>query len=204
MERRLAAILAADVMGYSRLTERNEEASTATLRAYLAVVEEAIAAHKGHIFSSAGDGLVAEFPSIVEAIRCAVEIQNEIAVRNASIPKTERMQFRIGVNLGDVIVEDNNLYGTGVNIAVRLEQLATPGGICISQTVYDQVRKLVEIPIEDIGERRLKNIAESVHVYRVLPAPLPWFTRLLSRSNAHLRRSGVTALIFLLTVLVAG
>ena len=104
MERRLAAILAADVMGYSRHTERNEEVSTTTLREYRAVVEAAIAAHKGHIFSSAGDGLVAEFPSIVEAIRCAVEIQNEIATRNASVPENERMQFRIGVNLGDVIV----------------------------------------------------------------------------------------------------
>jgi TolB-like protein/class 3 adenylate cyclase/cytochrome c-type biogenesis protein CcmH/NrfG len=181
MERRLAAILAADVMGYSRLTERDEEASTATLRMYRAVVEESITAHRGHIFSSAGDGVVAEFPSIVEAIRCAVEIQNEIAERNASVPKDDQMQFRIGVNLGDVIVEDNDLYGTGVNVAVRLEQLAQPGGICISQTVYDQVRKIVEIPFQDIGERRLKNIADPVHVYRILPEPLPWLNRVLSR-----------------------
>ena len=164
------------------------------------MVEAAIAAHKGHIFSSAGDGLVAEFPSIVEAIRCAVEIQNEIATRNASVPENERMQFRIGVNLGDVIVEDNNLYGSGVNVAVRLEQLAEPGGICISQTVYDQVRKIVEIPFEDMGERRLKNIAEPVHVYRILPAPLPWFNRLLSRSNIHLRRSRIAPLIFFLLI----
>ena len=142
MERRLAAILAADVKGYSRLTELNEEASTATLRMYRAVVEESISAHRGHVFSSAGDGVVAEFPSVVEAIRCGVEIQNEIAERNASVPEDGRMQFRIGINLGDVIVEENNLYGTGVNVAVRLEQLAEPGGICISQTVYDQVRKI--------------------------------------------------------------
>ena len=172
MERRLAAILAADVKGYSHLTELNEEASTATLRMYRAVVEESISAHKGHVFSSAGDGVVAEFPSIVEAIRCAVEIQNEIAERNASVPKNAQMQFRIGVNLGDVIAEENNLYGTGVNVAVRLEQLADAGGICISQTVYDQIRKIVEMPFEDIGERRLKNIAEPVHVYRILPSPL--------------------------------
>ena len=124
MERRLAAILAADVKGYSHLTELNEEASTATLRTYRAVVEESISAHSGHVFSSAGDSVVAEFPSIVEAIRCAVEIQNEIAERNASVPKNAQMQFRIGVNLGDVIAEENNLYGTGVNVAVRLEQLA--------------------------------------------------------------------------------
>jgi class 3 adenylate cyclase len=180
MERRLAAILAADVQEYSHLTELNEEGSTATLCRYRAVVEESIAAHKGHIFSSAGDGVVAEFPSIVEAIRCAGEIQNEIAERNDSVPKDERMQFRIGVNLGDVIAEENNLYGSGVNVAVRLEQLAEPGGILLSQTVYDQVRRIVEIPFEDVGERRLKNIAEPVHVYRVLPAPLPRLNRFLS------------------------
>ena len=203
MERRLTAILAADVKGYSHLTELNEEASTATLRMYRAVVEESISAHRGHVFSSAGDGVVAEFPSVVEAIRCGVEIQNEIAERNASVPEAGRMQFRIGVNLGDVIAEENNLYGTGVNVAVRLEQLAQAGGICISQTVYDQVRKIVEIPFEDIGERRLKNIAEPVHVYRILPAPLPWLNRLFSRSNIHRRHLGVAAGVFLLLLAVA-
>ena len=202
MERRLTAILAADVKGYSHLTELNEEASTATLRMYRAVVEEFISAHRGHVFSSAGDGLVAEFPSVVEAIRCGVEIQNEIAERNASIPEDGRMQFRIGVNVGDVIAEKNDLYGSGVNVAVRLEQLAEAGGICISQTVYDQVRKIVEIPFEDIGECRLENIAEPVHVYRILPSPLPWLKRLFSRTNVRRRRLGVAAgvLLFLLAV----
>ena len=202
MERRLAAILAADVKGYSHLTELNEEASTATLRMYRAVVEESISAHKGHVFSSAGDSVVAEFPSIVEAIRCAVEIQNEIAERNASVPKNAQMQFRIGVNLGDVIAEENNLYGTGVNVAVRLEQLADAGGICISQTVYDQIRKIVEMPFEDIGERRLKNIAEPVHVYRILPSPLPWLKRLLLRTQDR-RRLGVAAGVLLMLLAVA-
>jgi adenylate cyclase len=198
MERRLAAILAADVKGYSRLTELNEEASTATLRMYRAVVEESISAHRGRIFSSAGDGVVAEFPSVVEAIRCGVEIQNEIAKRNAAVPEDGRMQFRIGVNLGDVIAEENNLYGTGVNVAVRLEELAEAGGICLSQTVYDQVRKIVEIPFEDIGEHHLKNIAEPVHVYRILPAPLPWLKRLFSRANIRRQRFGVAAGVLLL------
>ena len=198
MERRLAAILAADVKGYSHLTELNEEASTATLRMYRAVVEELISAHRGHVFSSAGDGVVAEFPSVVEAIRCGVEIQNEIAERNASAPEDGRMQFRIGVNSGDVVVEENNLYGTGVNVAVRLEQLAEAGGICISQTVYDQVRKIVEVPFEDIGEHRLKNIADPVHVYRILPGPLPWLNRLFSRANIRHQRFGVAAGVFLL------
>src|SRR5262245_24067419 len=114
------------------------------------------------------------------------------------------MQFRIGVNLGDVISEDNDYYGTGVNVAARLEQLAEPGGICISQTVFDQVRKIVEIPLQDIGERRLKNIADPVHVYRVLPAPLPWYHRLLSHSKVRLRRPEFAALIFLFILAVAG
>ena len=204
MERRLAAILAADVMGYSRHTERDEEGSTITLRKCRAVAEESVAAHRGHIFSSAGDGLVAEFPSIVEAIRCAIEIQNEIAERNAAVPEDERMQFRIGVNLGDVVVEDNNLYGTGVNVAVRLEQLAEPGGICISQTVYDQVRKIVEIPFEDIGERRLKNIADPIHVYRVRTAPLPWLKALLSRPTRRRGLGTAVAVLFLLLAVTAG
>jgi adenylate cyclase len=203
MERRLAAILAADVKGYSHLTELNEEASTATLRMYRAVVEESISTHRGHIFSSAGDGVVAEFPSVVEAIRCAVEIQNEIAERNASVPDKQQMQFRIGVNLGDVIAEDDNLYGTGVNVAVRLEQLAEPGGICISQTVYDQVRKIVEIPFEDVGEHRLKNIAEPVHVYRILPAPLPRLNRFLSSIWRSPRLGAAAGVVVLLLALGA-
>jgi adenylate cyclase len=204
MERRLAAILAADVQGYSHLTELNEEASTATLRMYRAVVEESISAHRGHVFSSTGNGVVAEFASPVEAIRCGVEVQNEIAARNAAVPEDGRMQLRIGVNLGDVIVEENNLYGTGVNVAVRLEQLAEPGGICLSQTVYDQVRKIVEIPFEDIGEHHFKNIAEPVHVYRILRAPLPWLKRLFSRANIRRQRLGVAAGVLLLLLAVAG
>ena len=203
MERQLAAILAADVQGYSHLTELSEEASTATLCMYRAVVEESISAHRGHVFSSAGDGVVAEFPSIVEAIRCAVEIQNEIAERNAAVPEDRRMQFRIGVNLGDVIAEENHYYGSGVNLAVRLEQLAEPGGICLSQTVYDQVRKIVKIPFEDIGEHRLKNIAEPVHVYRILPSALPWFKGLFSRTNIHRQRFGVATGVLLVLLAVA-
>ena len=204
MERRLAAILAADVAGYSHHTEVDEEACTATLRMYRVVVEELISAHRGHIFSSAGDGVVAEFPSIVEAIRCAVEIQNEIAERNASVPDKQQMQFRIGVNLGDVIAEDKNLYGTGVNVAARLEQLAEPGGICISQTVYDQVRKIVEIPFEDIGEHRLKNIAEPIRVYRIRPSPLPWLKRLFSRRGLVWGFSAAAGVALLLLAMAGG
>ena len=192
MERRLAAILAADVAGYSHLVEVNDEASTATLRSYVAVVEEAIVTHHGRVFSRSGDGVVAEFPSIVEAIRCAVEIQHEISDRNEAVPDDRRMQFRIGVNLGDVIAEENDLYGTGVNVAARLEQLAEPGGVCISQTVYDQVRKIVEMSFQDIGAIRLKNIAEPVRVYRLLPRPLPRFNRLFSYAGRR-PRLGIAA-----------
>jgi TolB-like protein/class 3 adenylate cyclase/Tfp pilus assembly protein PilF len=202
MERRLSAILAADVKGYSHLTELNEESSTTTLRVYRAVLEESISAHRGHCLRWAGDGVVAEFPSIVEAIRCGVEIQNEIAERNASVPEKERMHFRIGVNLGDVIAEENDLYGTGVNVAVRLEELAEPGGICVSQTVYDQVRKIVELPFQDIGERRLKNISDPVHVYRIAPEPLSWSRRFFSRANVR-RGLGVAAGSLVLFLAVA-
>jgi TolB-like protein/class 3 adenylate cyclase/Tfp pilus assembly protein PilF len=202
MERRLAAILAADVKGYSQLTEIDEESSTATLCTYRTAVERLISSHRGHIFSSAGDGVVAEFPSIVEAIRCAVAIQKEIAERNASLPEAQRMQFRIGVNLGDVIAENGNFYGTGVNVAVRLEQLAEAGGICVSRIVFDQIRKVVELPFEDIGEQRVKNIAEPIHVYRIHPAPLPWGKRLFSRVRVR-RRLGVAAGLLLLLVAVA-
>jgi TolB-like protein/class 3 adenylate cyclase len=204
MDRRLTAILAADVAGYSRHTARQDETSTAALRERLAVVKEVVAAHKGRIFTTAGDGVVAEFLSVVEAIRSAVEIQREIALRNASVPESERMQFRIGVNLGDVISEDKDLYGTGVNVAVRLEQLALPGGICVSQTVYDQVRKIVEIPFQDIGEHRLKNIPDPIRVYRILPAPLPWYVSFWSHSKNYLRRPEVAALVFLLILAVSG
>jgi class 3 adenylate cyclase/TolB-like protein/tetratricopeptide (TPR) repeat protein len=204
MDRRLTAILAADVAGYSRHTARQDETSTAALRERLAVVKEVVAAHKGRIFTTAGDGVVAEFLSVVAAIRCAVEIQREIALRNASVPESERMQFRIGVNLGDVISEDKDLYGTGVNVAVRLEQLALPGGICVSQTVYDQVRKIVEIPFQDIGEHRLKNIPDPIRVYRILPAPLPWYVSFWSHSKNYLRRPEVAALVFLLILAVSG
>jgi adenylate cyclase len=203
MQRRLAAILAADVEGYSRLTELDEEGSTATLRAFCALEEEAISAHRGHIFSRAGDGIVAEFPSIVEAIRCAVEIQNEVNERNEAAPEGSRMRVRIGVNLGDVIAEDDNLYGTGVNVAVRLEQLADPGGIYLSQTAYDQVRKILEIPFEDVGERRLKNITEPVHVYRIGPAPLSWLGPLLPSTRVGRRRLGVAAGALLLLLAAA-
>jgi TolB-like protein/class 3 adenylate cyclase len=193
MERRLAAILAADVAGYSNLVERNEEATTATLRSYVAILNEAIAKHHGHIFNTAGDSVAAEFPSIVEALLCAVQIQRTIGEHNAAVPADQRMRFRIGVNLGDVIAEADNYYGMGVNVAARLEELADPGGICVSGPVYDQVRRIVEVSFENLGSRRLKNISEPVRVYRVLPAPRSWIRRQLHK-NA---RAGIAVLALL-------
>ena len=174
MERRLTAILAADVAGYSRHTERNEEASTATLSVYRVVVEESIAAHR--VTSSAVRGTASSPSSPVSSRPFAAPSRSRTRSECAThpCPRTERMQFRIGMNLGDVIAEDNNLLWDRGECCCSVRTLAEPGGICISQTVFDQVRKIVEIPFQDIGERRLKNIAEPVHVYRVLPSPLPW------------------------------
>ncbi len=167
MERRLAAILAADVVGYSRLMGADEEATLATLNAYREVIDGLVVDRHGRVFGSAGDSVIAEFASPVEAVRCAVEIQQEIEARNASLPEDRRMHFRIGVNLGDVMAEGDNLFGDGVNIAARLEGLAKAGGVCVSGTVFDHVRNKVGLEFESLGERQVKNIEQPVRVYRI-------------------------------------
>ena len=167
MERKLAAILSADVKGYSRLTGEDEEATIRTLTAYREVMMTLIQQHRGHVVDSPGDNLLAEFASAVDAVQCAVEIQRELKVRNAELPPHRRMEFRIGLNVGDVIVEGERLYGDGVNIAARLEGLAEPGGICISGTVYDQVKNKLALGYEHLGEQTVKNITEPVRVWRV-------------------------------------
>ena len=139
MERKLAAILSADVKGYSRLMGEDEEATIRTLTAYRAVMTTRIQQHHGRVVDSPGDNLLAEFASAVDAVQCAAEIQRELKARNADLPAHRKMEFRIGINVGDVIVEGERLYGDGVNIAARLEGLAEPGGICVSGTVYDQI-----------------------------------------------------------------
>ncbi len=171
MERKLAAILAADVVGYSRLMGADEEATLEMLNAHREVVDGLIADHRGRIFGSAGDSVVAEFASPVEATRCAVAVQRSVEERNAGVPEDRRMRFRIGINLGDIMVEGDNLLGDGVNIAARLEALAEPGGICISGAVFDLVKNRIEHGYEDLGERHVKNIAEPVRVYRVRIEP---------------------------------
>ncbi len=166
MERRLAAILAADVMGYSRLMGDDEEGTLATLNACRQVIDGLVDDHRGRVFGSAGDSVIAEFASPVEAVRCGVEIQQELETRNAELPEDRRMQFRIGVNLGDVMAEGENLFGDGVNIAARLEQLAEPGGIYVSDDIYRQVEGKVDLAFDDLGEQRVKNLTKPVRVFR--------------------------------------
>jgi adenylate cyclase len=167
-KRKLTAILSADVEGYSRLMGEDEESTVRTLTAYREVLSTLILQHDGNVLDSPGDNLLAEFASVVNAVKCAVTVQNEIKARNDELPQNRRMQFRIGINLGDVIQEENRIYGDGVNIAARLEGLAEPGGICISGIAYDQVKKKLNLKYQFVGRKSLKNIEGAVHVYRVL------------------------------------
>jgi class 3 adenylate cyclase len=168
MERKLAAILAADVAGYSRLMELDEAGTFERLRTRRTeLVEPAITAHRGLIFKLMGDGLLAEFGSVVDAVECAVEVQRGMAERNAGLPEDHRIDLRIGVNLGEVIVEGTDRHGEGVNIAARLEQLADPGAICVSGKVANEVEKKLAFGFEAMGAQRVKNISEPIPVYRV-------------------------------------
>lgn len=169
MERRLAAILAADVVGYSRLMGEDETGTLERLKALRReLVEPKVAQRKGRIVKLMGDGLLAEFPSVVEAVDCAVEIQRSMAAREAELPDERRIRLRIGVNLGDIIVEGADIYGDGVNVAARLEVLAAPGGVCVSGTVFDHVTGKVEVEFADMGAQPVKNISQPVRVYRIL------------------------------------
>jgi len=167
IERKLAAILSADVKGYSRLMGEDEVATIRTLTAYQEAMTTFIQQHRGRVVDASGDNLLAEFASVVDAVQCAVEIQRELKTKNADLPAPQRMEFRIGINVGDVIVEGERIYGDGVNIAARLEGLAAAGGICISGIVYDQVETKLALGYEYLGEQTVKNIAKPVQVYRV-------------------------------------
>jgi len=168
LKRKLAAILSADVKGYSRLMGDDEEATVRTITAYRQVMGALIQDHCGRVVDSPGDNLMAEFASAVDAVQCATEIQTALAAKNAELPEHRRMVFRIGINIGDVIVEGGAIYGDGVNIAARLESLADPGGICISGTAYDQIRRKLRLGYEFMGEQPVKNIVEPVRAYRLL------------------------------------
>jgi TolB-like protein/class 3 adenylate cyclase len=175
VERRLAAILAADVAGYSRLIEADEEATLGRLKALRAkLIDPKIAGHRGRIVKTTGDGLLVEFASVVDALRCAAEAQAAMAESNAPLPADRRIEFRIGINVGDIVVEDGDIFGDGVNVAARLEGLAEPGGICVSARVQEDAAGRLDLAFEDIGEQSLKNIVRPVRVYRVRPeGPLP-------------------------------
>src|SRR5712672_2869775 len=166
VERRLATILAADVVAYSRLMGADEEGTLERLKGIRRqLIDPKIREHRGRIVKTTGDGVLAEFPSVVDAVRCAVELQRAMVDRNADTDEDKRISFRIGVNLGDVIIDGGDIYGDGVNIAARLEALAEPGGICISRVVRDQTRDKLSYPFEDLGEHSVKNIARPVRVY---------------------------------------
>jgi class 3 adenylate cyclase len=175
VERRLAAILAADVVGYSRLMEADEARTHARLKALRQdLIDPAIARHKGRTVKLTGDGALVEFPSAVGAVLAAAEIQRAIARHEADRQADERIAFRIGINLGDVIIEDDDIYGDGVNVAARLEGLAEPGAICVARNVYDQVKNKVDFGFTPAGEHRVKNISEPVSVYRALLDGARW------------------------------
>ena len=167
-KRKLAAILSADVEGYSRLMDDDEEATVRTLTAYRNATNDLVQQYRGRIVDTPGDNILAEFTSVVDAVNCAVEIQRELAERNAELPENRRMQFRIGVNLGDVIEEEGRIYGDGVNIAARVEAMAEAGGICVSGRAYDQVENKLGLEYEDLGEHQVKNITRPIRVFRVL------------------------------------
>ena len=171
LKRKLTAILSADVKGYSRLMEEDEEATIHTITEYRKIIAEQVKMNEGRIVDSPGDNVLAEFASVVDALKCAFQIQKEIAKQNENLPENRKMEFRIGVNLGDVAQEGDRIYGDGVNVAARIENLADPGGICISRTAYDQIRKKFTFGYEYLGEHAVKNISEPVRVYRVLTAP---------------------------------
>jgi adenylate cyclase len=206
IQRRLAAILAADIAGYSRLMHADEPATVRDLKGHQSVILPLIGRHGGRVIDTAGDGILAEFPSVIGATECAVELQTVMAERNENVPENRRMLFRIGINLGDVIHDESRIYGDGINIAARLEALAEPGGVLVSSTVYDQVRGKLPLTFEDAGERQLKNIEQPLRTYRVhLPgasATAP--VTLVSRPALADRRRWLVPGMALLVVLTAG
>jgi adenylate cyclase len=168
LERKLVAILAADVAGYSRLMESNEEGTLDTLSTFRLVTHDLISRHGGRICGTAGDSILAAFASALAAVHCAVDIQNDLAKANDALEKERRMHFRIGINVGDVMVKEGDIFGDGVNIAARIEGLARPGGICISRGIHDHVMKKLPFEFEDLGEKSVKNIAQPIRVFRLI------------------------------------
>src|SRR5450432_948466 len=167
LERRLATILMADVVGYSKMVGENEERTIEVLRGHRDVFDEILKVHRGRIFNTAGDAILAEFPSAVDAVRCATEVQAALRTRNDHLPPEQRMVFRIGVNLGDVIVQGGDLLGDGVNVAARIQTVAEPGGICISGSVYDQIQNKLSLQFRQMGEQSFKNISQPIRTFSI-------------------------------------
>jgi class 3 adenylate cyclase len=202
LERRLATIVAADVAGYSRMMGENEEATVQTLRGHREVFDAMLKQHHGRVFNTAGDAILAEFPSAVDAVRCATEIQSALHTRNEHLPPEQRMLFRMGINLGDVVVQQGDLLGDGVNVAARLQTIAEPGGICISGSVYDQIQNKLSLQFKSLGNQTLKNIGQSVRTFTITHGErgaLPVAGRSGGRS---MRAMSVAAIVA--AVLVAG
>lgn len=192
-KRKLAAILSADVEGYSRLMDDDEEATVRTLTAYRNAITDLVQQFRGRVVDAPGDKILAEFSSVVDAVNCAVEIQRDLAERNADLAYKRKMEFQIGVNLGDVIEEDGRIYGDGVNIAARVESLAEAGGICISGIAYNQVANKLDLGYEDLGEHQVKNISTPIPVYRVLSFPGAAAHRVVQAKEATRRKWRKTA-----------
>jgi adenylate cyclase len=172
MEHKLAAVLAADMVGYSRLMEADEHGTLARLRTHrIELIDPAIAKNHGRIIKTTGDGMLVEFHSVTDAVRCAIEVQQRIRRRNSDVPEESRIQFRVGINLGDIIFDDGDIYGDGVNIAARIEPLAEVGGVCVTSAVFEQVDGRVDVKFEDLGEKSLKNISRPVRIYRIVFDP---------------------------------
>ena len=199
-KRKLTAILSADVKGYSRLMGEDDEATVRTITAYREVITEVVQKHRGRVVDSPGDNILAEFASVIDAVSSAVEIQEELRIRNAELPEDRKMEFRIGVNLGDVIHEEDRIYGDGVNVAARVESLADPGGICVSGTVFDQVESKLPLGYEFLGEQSVKNISKPVRIYKALMDPEA-VGKVIGEQRVEAKRGQRVALI-LVTVLL--
>jgi TolB-like protein/class 3 adenylate cyclase len=204
IKRKLTAILSADVKGYSRLMGEDEEWTLRTLNAYKEVMRSLVQQHRGRVISSPGDNVLAEFASVVDAVQCGVEIQQVLRAKNALLPENRRVQFRIGINLGDVIEEGDSIYGDGVNIAARMEGLAQAGGICISGSAYEQIENKLPLRYEYLGEHEVKNIAKPVRVYRAQIEPEATPSKLAEEKKPVQKRLSKTALAIIGVVVIAG
>ena len=200
MKRKIAAIFAADIAGYSRLVAEDEEETLRRLSSYRAVIDDFISKAPGRIFNTAGDAVLAEFASAVDAVRCAIDIQESLRTRNRAYPPSRQMNFRIGITIGDVVERDGDLLGDGVNIAARLEGLAEPGGICVSHSVYEQVLNKLSVRFADIGQQQVKNIPRPVHAYVVTTHALGDQVVTPRVNKSGKRTTAIAATVALITV----